>query len=77
MNEVISQGEASPNLAEGLVALRLVVLGEVNALPGGVARLAERLRLQAEFRLEAGANHEAAIGRAMTSDGPVNMLSCH
>ena len=38
-------------LAEGLVALRLAVIGGVAVLPGGVARLVERLRVQVEHLL--------------------------
>ena len=61
-------------LAEGLVAMRRVLLGEVAVLPGGVVRLAERLRLQAELRFDGGANHEAAIGRATARLRPPSVV---
>ena len=56
-------------LAKGLVAL-WIILDEVAALPEGAERLAVQLRLQAELRLDDGANHGAAISRATAQDVP-------
>jgi hypothetical protein len=49
------------HLADHLVAMRLIVLDEVSSLPEGVARLAKRLWMQTQLRLDDCANDEAAI----------------
>jgi DUF1365 family protein len=41
--------------------MRLIVLDEVSSLPEGVARLAKRLWMQTQLRLDDCANDEAAI----------------
>merc|ERR1719149_613108 len=60
--------DALVHLAECLVALGLVVLDEVAALPEAIAGLAERLRLQAELGFDDGADHQATAVRAAAQD---------
>ena len=55
---------------EHLVALRLVVLDEVAAEPEIVAGVGERLRAQAQLRLDDGANDEAAVDHGAAEDAP-------
>ena len=66
---LFSDPRGRPSLKD-LVALRLVVLDKVAALPEGIARLTERLRLQAELRLDDGADHKAARRGAAAQDAP-------
>jgi hypothetical protein len=60
------------HLAENLVALRLIVLDEISSLPEGVARLAERLWLQTQLRLDDRANDEATIRQRAAEHTPHN-----
>merc|ERR1712050_212960 len=53
--------DALVHLAEHLVALGLVVLDEITALPEGVAGLAEGLWLQPKLRLDDRSNHQSTI----------------
>ncbi len=61
-------------MAGGLPALRLAVLSEVVALPGGVARLADRLRLHAELGLDDRAQDEASARRSAAQDLPLILI---
>eukprot|EP00969_Alexandrium_andersonii_P215967 9539134-Alexandrium_andersonii.AAC.1 len=55
---------------EGLVALELVVLDEVAALPTVVAHLAEGFGLEAEFGMDDGADDGHAVREAVPEDEP-------
>jgi len=58
------------HLAEDLVALRLIVLDEVTALPECIAGLTEWLGLQTQLGLDDGADHQATVPCATAQDAP-------